>query len=314
MRIAPLQRPGGVLALLLGGCTPLSVFDGLVPKDAGARQVASGLAYGEGPRQRLDVYAPTGAASGPRPVIVFFYGGSWNSGSRSGYAFVGRALAARGFVTVIPDYRLVPEVVYPGFVLDGASAVRWVRAHAKDYGGDGERIVLVGHSAGAYIAAMLAVDERWLGADRTAVRGLAGLAGPYDFAPFTVGASIQAFGDWRNPAETQPVTWAGAGDPPALLLAGEKDTIVRPRNSDALAAKLRAGGVPVEVKRYAGIGHIGILTAIAKPFRGKAPVVEDVAGFAARVTRYEDAHTPPLASSPSTPPAASLGMNYVEKR
>jgi acetyl esterase/lipase len=217
-------------------------------------------------------------------VIVFFYGGSWNSGSRSGYAFVGRALAARGFVTVIPDYRLVPEVVYPGFVLDGASAVRWVRAHAKDYGGDGERIVLVGHSAGAYIAAMLAVDDRWLGPDRAAVRGLAGLAGPYDFAPFTVGASIQAFGDWRIPAETQPVTWAGAGDPPALLLAGDKDTIVRPRNSDALAAKLRAGGVPVEVKRYAGVGHIGILTATAKPFRGKAPVVEDVAAFAARVT------------------------------
>jgi acetyl esterase/lipase len=279
-----LHRAVPALGLLLGACSPISMFDGLVPKDGGARQVAKGVSYGEGPRQKLDVYAPTGVAQGPRPVIVFFYGGSWNSGSRGGYGFVGRALAARGFVTVIPDYRLVPEVVYPGFVLDGASAVRWVRAHAKDYGGDGDRIVLAGHSAGAYIAAMLAVDDRWLGADRAAVRGLAGLAGPYDFAPFTVGASIQAFGDWRNPAETQPVTWAGAGDPPALLLAGEKDTIVRPRNSDKLAAKLRAGGVPVEVKRYPGIGHIGILTAIAKPFRGKAPVVEDVAEFAERVT------------------------------
>lgn len=285
MRIAPLQRAGGLLALLLGGCTPLSIFNGLVPKDGDAREVAAGLAYGEGPRQRLDVYAPASTASGPRPVIVFFYGGSWNSGSRSGYAFVGRALAARGFVTVIPDYRLVPEVVYPGFVLDGASAVRWVREHVRDYGGDPDRIVLAGHSAGAYIAAMLAMDERWLGPDRAVVRGFAGLAGPYDFAPFTVGASIQAFGDWRNPAETQPVTWAGAGDPPALLLAGEKDTIVRPRNSDALAAKLRAGSVPVEVKRYPGIGHIGIVTAIAKPFRGKAPVVEDVAEFAERVTK-----------------------------
>lgn len=271
--------------MLLGACSPLSAFDALVPKDRGGARVAAGIAYGEGPRQRLDIYAPTGAAAGPRPVIVFFYGGSWNSGSRSGYAFVGRALAARGFVTVIPDYRLVPEVVYPGFVLDGASAVRWVRAHARDYGGDGDRIVLAGHSAGAYIAAMLAVDDRWLGADRAAVRGLVGLAGPYDFAPFTVGASVQAFGAWRNPAETQPVTWAGAGDPPALLLAGAEDTIVRPRNSDALAAKLRAEGVPVEVKHYPGIGHIGILTAIAKPFRGKAPVVDDVAAFATRVTK-----------------------------
>jgi acetyl esterase/lipase len=234
-----LHRAVPALGLLLAACSPLSAFDALVPKDGGARQVAKGLAYGEGPRQRLDIYVPTGAQAGPRPVIVFFYGGSWNSGSRSGYAFVGRALAARGFVTVIPDYRLVPEVVYPGFVLDGASAVRWVRAHAKDYGGDGDRIVLAGHSAGAYIAAMLAVDDRWLGADRGAVRGLVGLAGPYDFAPFTVGASIQAFGDWRNPAETQPVTWAGAGDPPALLLAGAEDTIVRPRNSEKFAAALR---------------------------------------------------------------------------
>jgi acetyl esterase/lipase len=280
-----LHRAVPALGLLLAACSPLSAFDALVPKDGGARQVAKGLAYGEGPRQRLDIYVPTGAQAGPRPVIVFFYGGSWNSGSRSGYAFVGRALAARGFVTVIPDYRLVPEVVYPGFVLDGASAVRWVRAHAKDYGGDGDRIVLAGHSAGAYIAAMLAVDDRWLGADRGAVRGLVGLAGPYDFAPFTVGASIQAFGDWRNPAETQPVTWAGAGDPPALLLAGAEDTVVRPRNSEKFAAALRKGGVAAEVKLYPGIGHIGILTAVAKPFRGKAPVVDDVAAFAERVTQ-----------------------------
>jgi acetyl esterase/lipase len=117
------------------------------------------------------------------------------------------------------------------------------------------------------------------------VRGLVGLAGPYDFAPFTVGASIQAFGDWRNPAETQPVTWAGAGDPPALLLAGAEDTIVRPRNSEKFAAALRKGGVAAEVKLYPGIGHIGILTAVAKPFRGKAPVVDDVAAFAERVTQ-----------------------------
>jgi acetyl esterase/lipase len=270
------------MPLLLGGCTPLSAFNALVPKDSGAERVAAGLAYGEGPRRMLDVYAPRGP--GRRPVIVFFYGGSWNAGARARYSFLGRALAARGFVTVIPDYRLYPEVVYPGFVEDGAAAVRWVRAHAKDYGGDGERIVLAGHSAGAYIAAMLAVDGRWLGVDRAAVRGLAGLAGPYDFAPFSVGASRQAFGDWPRPEETQPVTWAGAGDPPALLLTGAEDTIVRPRNSDALAEKLRGAGVAVELKAYPGIGHIGILTAVARPFRGKAPVVDDVAAFAARVT------------------------------
>ena len=286
MRTAALQRRGaGLLALMLGACSPLSLFNGLVPKDGGAKLAAKGAAYGDDARQRLDVYVPTHPAAGPRPVIVFFYGGSWNSGDRAGYAFVGRALAARGFVTVIPDYRLVPQVVYPGFVLDGADAVRWAHMHAKDYGGDGDRIVLAGHSAGAYIAAMLAVDGRWLGADRKAVRGLAGLAGPYDFAPFTVGASIDAFGEWPDPAETQPVTHADKSAPPALLMAGADDTLVKPRNSAALAERLNAAGVPAETKIYPGIGHIGILTAIAKPFRGQAPVLEDVADFAARVTR-----------------------------
>jgi acetyl esterase/lipase len=271
------------MPLLLGGCTPLGAFNALVPKDGGAQRVASGLPYGEGPRRMLDVYAPPGAKD--RPVIVFFYGGSWNTGERARYSFLGRALAARGFVTVVPDYRLVPEVTYPGFVEDGAAAVRWVRENAKNYGGDGERIVLAGHSAGAYIAAMLAVDGRWLGSDRAAVRGLVGLAGPYDFAPFTVASSQAAFGRWPKPAETQPVTWADASAPPSLLLTGADDTIVRPRNSDALAARLRAAGVAVEVKRYASIGHVGILTAVARPFRGKAPVVDDMATFAQRVTR-----------------------------
>jgi acetyl esterase/lipase len=284
MRLTWLKRAAPLLGLIAGACSPLGAFNAAMPKDGGARLAASGIAYVEGPRRRLDVYVPRQSA-GARPVIVFFYGGSWNSGDRRGYGFVGKALAARGFVTVIPDYRLVPEVTYPGFVQDGAAAVRWVRAHAKDYGGDGERIVLAGHSAGAYIAAMLAVDGRWLGKDRAAVRGLAGLGGPYDFAPFDVASSQAAFGRWPNAAETQPVTHADASAPPALLLTGADDTLVRPRNSEALAARLRTAGVAAEVKRYPDIAHIGILTAIAKPFRSKAPVLADVAEFAEQVTR-----------------------------
>lgn len=279
-----MRRAAPLLGLLAAACSPLTAFNTLVPKDGGTRLVARDLAYGDGPRRRLDIYAPR-TGSGPRPVIVFFYGGSWNSGERSGYAFVGRALAARGFVTIIPDYRLVPEVTYPGFVEDGAAAVRWARANAKTYGGDGERIVVAGHSAGAYIAAMLAVDRRWLGTDRTAVRGLVGLAGPYDFAPFTVGASKAAFGTWPDAAETQPITHVDRSAPPALLLTGAEDTTVRPRNSQALAARLRAAGVAAEVKSYPDVGHIGILTAVARPFRGKAPVVRDVAAFAEQVTQ-----------------------------
>jgi acetyl esterase/lipase len=285
IRPRAVRRHVGVLALLgslAAACSPLTTFDRLVPKDRGGIRVAKDLAYGDAPRQRLDVYAPRAACGRPRPVVVFFYGGSWNSGTRAGYAFVGRALAARGFVTVVPDYRLVPDVHYPAFVEDGAAAVRWAISHADAYCGDGGSVVLMGHSAGAYIAAMLAVDPRWLGASRPAVKGLVGLAGPYNFAPFDVAASRAAFGQSPDPAATQPVTWAGAGDPPALLLYGSDDTVVRPRNSEALAAKLRAGGVAVDERAYAKLGHIGILLALARPFRGRAPVLDDVAGFVQR--------------------------------
>lgn len=277
------RRAGLAVAALLAtaGCTPLSFFDTVVPKDRGGVLRASGLAYGADPRQRLDVYVPRRPSAAPRPVVVFFYGGSWNSGNRAGYAFVGRALAARGFVVVIPDYRLVPAVRYPAFVEDGADAVRWAEAHAAGYGGAANRLVLMGHSAGAYIAAMLAVDDRWLGPARANVKGLVGLAGPYDFAPFDVDASRAAFGDWPRPAETQPVTHAGAGDPPALLAFGEDDRTVRPRNSEALAARLRTGGVRVELRGYPKVGHVGLLLALARPFRGRAPVLDDVTRFIA---------------------------------
>lgn len=268
---------------LAAGCSPLGVFDTLVPKDGGVGKVATAVAYGQDPRQRLDVYAPRFQPIGRRPVVVFFYGGSWNSGSRSGYAFVGRALAAQGFVVVIPDYRLVPQIRYPAFVEDGAAAVRWTRAHAAEFGGDPAGLVLMGHSAGAYIAAMLAVDDRWLKNDRKAIKGFVGLAGPYDFAPFDVDASRAAFGGWSRPDETQPVTWAGAGDPPALLLIGADDTTVRPRNSEALSAKLRANGVRVDFRSYPKMGHVGLLLALSRPFRGRAPVLHDVAGFIRQV-------------------------------
>ncbi len=271
--------------LLIAACSPLTAFDTLVPKDGGGARVASGLAYGRDARQTLDIYAPKAPGVRDRPVIVFFYGGSWNSGTRSGYAFVGRALAAQGFVVVIPDYRLVPAIRYPAFVEDGAAAVRWTEGHIAGYGGDPHRLVLMGHSAGAYIAAMLAVDDRWLGPARQAVRGFVGLAGPYDFAPFDIDVSRAAFGEWPRPEETQPVHWAGAGDPPALLLLGAEDKTVQPRNSEALAAKLRAGGVPVTLRTYPKLGHIGLILAVARPFRGRAPVVADVARFVRQVTR-----------------------------
>ncbi|HZF42514.1 MAG TPA: alpha/beta hydrolase [Sphingomonadaceae bacterium] len=281
-----------LLLALLSACSPLKSFNALVPKDRGAVLVARDVAYGTDPRQALDVYAPTGTAASARlPVIVFIYGGSWQSGSKDGYGFAARALAARGFVVAVPDYRLVPAVRFPGFVEDCAAAVRWARANAARFGGDGARVVMIGHSAGAYNAAMLALDPRYLGADRAAVRGWVGLAGPYDFLPLDGPITRAAFGGAPDLPQTQPVTHASAGDPPALLLHGAKDDTVYPRNSQALAARLRAAGGRAEVKLYPKLGHVGIVTALAAPFRGRAPVLEDAAGFARAVTAEEQPAT-----------------------
>lgn len=273
------------LLALAASCSPLTTFNRLVPKDGGVTVVARDQVFGAGPRGCLDLYAPGGTKPGAAvPVIVFFYGGSWNSGTKAGYAFVGRALAAQGFLVAIPDYRLVPEIHYPEFVEDGAAAVRWVRANAGRYGGDGERLVLAGHSAGAYNAAMLAVDERWLGPDRAAVRGFAGLAGPYAFLPLDSPVTRAAFGRAPDLAMTQPARHAGRGDPPALLLTPGKDRLVDPVGAERLASALQGAGVRVSARTYPGVGHIGILTAIARPFRDKAPVLRDLTAFARQVT------------------------------
>lgn len=271
-------------ALIVSGCTPLSAFDALVSKDPGVVVVAQSVAYGPDPRQRLDVYRPS-VATKPLPLIVFFYGGSWNSGSKRGYSFVGRAFASRGFLVAIPDYRLVPQIRYPAFVQDGAAAVRWIEAHAPSLGGDPDRLIIAGHSAGAYNAAMLAYDRRWLGPEQRQVKGFIGLAGPYDFVPFTGPLARAAFAGTKDLASTQPVSFVEKGSPPAFLATGAKDSTVLPRNSDALAARLTAVGSPVIRRNYPNVGHVGILTAIARPFRGRASVLDEMTEFARQVTK-----------------------------
>jgi acetyl esterase/lipase len=268
----------------LSACSPLNTLNtlnALTPGDGGTRRVAQGLAYGSDPRQRLDVYAPA-RMSGPAPVIVFYYGGGWDSGDRAGYAFVGHALAARGFVVVIPDYRLVPDVVFPAFVQDSAAAVRWTLDHVASYGGDPKRLGVSGHSAGAYNAMMVALDPQWLraaGVDPVVVRAVACLAGPFDFLPFDVKASKRAFGGYPDPQATQPIHFARARAPPAFLAYGTMDTTVMPKNSLNLAAALQGQGDAVDLKAYAGLDHIAILLALSKPFRGKAPVLDDMTRF-----------------------------------
>jgi acetyl esterase/lipase len=273
----------------LVACTPsLGTFDALAPRDGGAGRVVRDAAYGPGARQKLDLYAPADQRDGEAlPVLVFFYGGSWRSGDKDDYEFLGAALAAQGFLTAIPDYRLVPEVRFPHFIADCAAAVRWVQDNVTAHGGDPRRVVLAGHSAGAYNAIMLALAADYLrdaGVDAEIVRGAIGLAGPYDFLPFDAEATRNAFGQAPDTALTQPVNFARADAPPLLLLWGEDDDTVGPRNLQSLARVQRAAGGVVEPKTYPGVDHIDILLALSRPFRSRAPVLEDMSAFARRVT------------------------------
>jgi acetyl esterase/lipase len=282
-----LSRRAGLVALggsLLSACSPLSVFATFTPKDAASSR-ERGVAYGSLERQTLDVYAPPKAAPGettPAPVAVFFYGGSWDSGRRQDYGWVGRALAAQGFLTVVPDYRLYPAVRFPGFVEDGALAVRWAVDHAGPLGGDPGRIVLIGHSAGAYSAAMLALDDLYLkaaGVDPKVVRAFAGLSGPYDFLPLDGPVTRRTFGAFPDLPATQPAVYVRADSPPAFLATGDGDTTVRPRNTRILAAALRTKGVAVEERHYPGLNHADTVLALSRPFRGKAPVLSEMTAF-----------------------------------
>ncbi len=279
-----------VAAALLSACSPSSLLNATV-SDAGV-VVTSGIAYGEGPRRTLDVYRPEAAAAAPWPLVVFLYGGNWRTGTKEMYPFVARPLARRGAVVVVPDYRLYPEVRFPDFVDDCARAVAWAVAHAASLGADPRRVFILGHSAGAYNAAMLAADPRYLagaGLDRGRIAGVIGLAGPYDFLPITDPDLIPVFAPVDDGPASQPVTYVDGRNPPMLLLAGDADTTVRPRNTESLAARITAAGGRAESKLYPGVGHIGIVTAFAPLFSGKAPVLDDVWAFIQRQPRSQSA-------------------------
>jgi acetyl esterase/lipase len=215
----------------------------------------------------LDIDRPANA-SGAAPVVIFFYGGSWQHGRREYYRFVGRALSAQGFLVLVPDYRKAPAYRFPAFIDDAATATAWARAHAAQLGGDRRRIFLMGHSAGAHIAALLATDSRYLQAQAMRPRDLAGvigLAGPYDFLPISNPRLQRVFANREQWPASQPVNFVDGDEPPFLLLHGGSDRKVAKQNSERLAAKLRAAGEPVTLHILPGIGHARLVDGFASP-------------------------------------------------
>jgi acetyl esterase/lipase len=249
-------------------------------------QLTQSIAYADRSRHRLDVCRPRGAAAAP--VIIFFYGGAWQSGYKELYRYVAKALARRGYVAVVPDYRIYPEVCYPEFLHDGALVVRWVKDNIARFGGDPAKLFLKGHSAGAHIAAMLSIDARWLGKvgldPRRDIAGLIGIAGPYDLMPLRDEKLKMIFGGVDRP-ETQPIYHVAPGAPPALLMTGGRDRLVEPGNSVRLAARLVAAGNAATVLTYRRVGHFIIIAAVAPFLRFLVPVMRDVDAFIAATLR-----------------------------
>ena len=269
-------------SFFMAGCSATRVLNAVA--SSSSYTLNANIAYGTQPRQKLDIYTPTTIPpTSGWPVVVFFYGGSWNTGSRAQYQFVAEALATRGVLTLVADYRLYPEVRYPDFLSDSAQALAYGLDHAAQLGGNPKRVFVMGHSAGGYNAAMLALDARWLQAAGHAPSELAGwigLAGPYDFYPITNPDAKPVFFHPNYPANSQPIGFASPDAPRSFLAAAADDNLVNPqRNTQQLADKLKAAGVPVTLKLYLRASHTTLIGAFAWPLRWIAPVLDDVQAF-----------------------------------
>lgn len=266
------------LVMALAGCGGPAVLNFLTP-DSGYT-LRRDVPYGSDARQKLDVYAATSPDPG-HSVILFFYGGSWQFGSKDDYKFFAQALAAQGYTTVVADYRIYPSVRFPAFVNDAADALVWTSRNIASFGGNPDRIFVAGHSAGAYLALMLAANDiyvRQAGGTASMIRGSIGIAGPYNFLPLTDPALIDIFST-APAANTQPYNYVSAGMPPALLATGTDDDTVLPANSETMAVKMQTSGVDVALRHYHGIGHVGVMLSAAQGFRWRSSLLEDIRDF-----------------------------------
>jgi acetyl esterase/lipase len=267
--------------LLLAGCERLGFFAANVPAAFGSYKRHANIAYGPNPQQRLDVYVPERGAE-PRPLVVFWHGGRWRYGDKIDYRFVGAALAESGYVTVVANYRLYPEVKMPGFMQDAALAALWAAAHADEYGGGRDRLYLMGHSAGAHLAALVTLDPRYFaaaGQPAPHIAGVIGLSGPYDFLPLLEPDVQDMFGPPALYPESQPINFVRPDAPPMLLVHGLKDETVRPKNSINLAAALSALGAPVTLKLYPKLAHADTVAGLTALLRSRAPTLTHIRSF-----------------------------------
>ena len=275
------------LAAMAGtACTPLEFLAANVPAVFGAYRRHTGIAYGSDRRQRLDLYEPDKPALERRPVVVFWHGGRWSDGDKSQYRFIGAALAELGCVTIVPNYRLYPSVKMPGFMQDCARAAAWAAKYAQE-SGNAKHFFLMGHSAGAHLAALVTLDPRYFSAVDAPVphiSGVIGLSGPYDFLPLLEADLQDMFGPPDLYPLSQPINFVRADAPPMLLVHGERDQTVLPKNTRNFAAALQALGVGVTLRLYPTLTHEDTIAALSEVARRRAPILKDVATFIDQVS------------------------------
>ena len=284
---------------MLGGCA--DVFFAVVDSAADTRNVTEkrGIVFDANYALALDAYVPRNVANAP--VVVFFYGGSWEGGKRRWYRYVGDALASHGVLVLIPDYRKFPDVHFPAFMHDAANAVAWARQHAAEFGGDPNRLFVMGHSAGGQIAALLAADKRYLNAVNLQPRDLAGmigLAGAYAFLPF-VEDEPEIFGDTaQGRYDSQPINFIDGDEPPMLLLQGTDDDEVSPNNAESMTERAHAMGGVAQLTLYPGVEHSSIMLAFARERTARAPVLADTLAFIADPLAESKTNTVPGSLKP----------------
>ena len=280
----------GLIMLASTACSPIKVLNAIVSDST--YQLKADIAFGALPRQKLDIYIPNTSVNNSQSnvetskpltkVIIFFYGGNWDSGEKENYKFVAQSLASAGHIVVIPNYRVYPEVLFPELMIDPALIAKWVKTNIHQYGGDANQVFLGGHSAGAHIAVMLAVNPEYLASvslKPSDFVGVIGLAGPYDFLPLSSDRLKTIFGNKEQQWKSQPISFADGKNPPLLLAVGLKDGTVWPRNSYNLAKKINANNGKVKVVEFAEYGHIDMVAKLAKLLRGNGELLKSVTDF-----------------------------------
>jgi acetyl esterase/lipase len=275
------------MLLDLAARSGLAVLNALEPRRRA--RIRRGIAYGKHPRQALDLYAPKQGEGAP--VIVFLYGGGWRSGERGRYAFVGESLAEEGFLAMVPDYRLYPEARFPAFVEDAAAAIAWARKNAGAFGGDPGRLFVMGHSGGALIAALIAVDSRYLAPHGLVSRDLAGmigLAGPYAFPHEKFPRYRSIFAGAGEVA--RPARLVRRAPPPMLLMHGTADDTVAIAHTQEMAVAVRRAGGTLELREFEDVGHAGLVLALSHRFRARAPAIDEIVAFTRAVLAAPPPH------------------------